>query len=150
MREKTMATITKQEQQRVMHRQAVEQSQLVGYWVKTRGITQADLDSHPHIDDVILLMKWRDAMWDKLNNNERAVWGAYWGYTYNKRKALKTKSLNKLEQITITANDRHLKNLVKTATQRQHIKALRQNPYSKSSAYMTAKSEDAAQSAPWD
>jgi len=82
--------------------QTLEQEQLVGYWLKRKGITRKALETHPHIDDVILLMKYRDGMWNYLNNSERAVWAAYWGYTYNKRKALKKKSLSKLEQITNT------------------------------------------------
>lgn len=141
-----MATIAQHEQQRMIQRQALEQEQLVGYWLKCQGITRKALETHPHIDDVILLMRWRDAMWHLLNSSEKAVWGAYWGYTYNQRRALKKKSLAKLEQITITATQRQQTQQAKI----QQIKALRQNPYEKSSAYMTAKSEDAAQSAPWD
>jgi hypothetical protein len=101
-----MTSMSKQDLKQKQQAQTLEQEQLVGYWLKRKGITRKALETHPHIDDVILLMKYRDAMWDKLNNSERAVWGAYWGYTYNKRKALKKKSLNKLEQITITAYDR--------------------------------------------
>lgn len=128
----------------------LEQEQLVGYWLKRKGITRKALETHPHIDDVILLLKWRDAMGNLLNPSEQAVWGAYWGYTYNKRKALKKKSLSKLEQITITATTRHQQLTLKASKQRQTIKALRQNPYEKSSANMTAKSEDTACSAPWE
>lgn len=138
------------EQNRLSQVQAFEQSQFVGYWAKTKGITQKDLTDHPQIDDVILLVKWRDVMWDKLNPAEQAVWGAYWGYTYSKRKPLKRKSLDKLEQITITASQRHLSNLVKKETQKLKIKALRQNPYEKSVENMTAKAMDTTQSAPWD
>lgn len=113
--------MTQRDQAQITQRKNFEQEQLVGYWLKTRGITRKALETHPHIDDVILLLKYRDAMWDLLNNSERAVWGAYWGYTYNKRKALKKKSLAKLEQITITATTRREE--TKAAIQR--IKALR-------------------------
>lgn len=100
----------------------LEQEQLVGYWLKSRkGITRKALETHPHIDDVILLLKWRDGVWHMLNSSEQAVWGAYWGYTYNKRKALKKKSLAKLEQITITAIQRQ--QAIKTKLEK--IKALR-------------------------
>lgn len=140
----------KQETISIQTVQTLEQEQLVGYWLKKKGITRKALETHKHIDDVILLLKWREAMWDVLNSSEQAVWGAYWGYTYKKRKALKKKSLNKLEQITITATNRQQLKQLKATQQRQSIKALRQNPYSKSSAYMTAKTEDTACSAPWE
>jgi hypothetical protein len=128
----------------------IRQEQLVGYWSKTKGISKKSLERHPHIDDVILLLKWRESMWHMLNKSEQAIWGAYWGNTYKKQKALKNKALKKLEQITITATERQ----EKAKQQRKRIKALRQgetqNPNEKSSAYMTAKSEDAACSAPWE
>lgn len=127
-----------------------EQQQLIGYWLAKKGISLKALETHPHFDDVVLLLEWRDAMWHKLNPSEQAIWGAYWGNTYTKRRALKKKALKKLEQITITATERHEEKLIQANKQRQRIKALRQNPYEKSSAYMTAKSEDAAYSAPWD
>ena len=101
--------------------QRFEQEQLVGYWLKRKGITRTALETHPHIDDVVLLMRWREGVWHLLNTSEQAVWGAYWGHTYKKRKALKKKSLNKLEQITITAIDRHKQAQLKI----NKIKALR-------------------------
>jgi hypothetical protein len=140
----------KQELKQIQQVQALEQEQLVGYWCKKRGITRKALENHPQIDDVMLLIKWRDLMEDKLNRSEQAVFGAYWGYTYTKRKALKIKNLKKLEQITITATERHNQQIQHKQAQREKIKALRQNPYEKSSAYTTAKSEDSACSAPWE
>ena len=122
--------------------QTLEQEQLLGYWLKRKGITRKDIETHKQIDDVVLLLRWKDAMHSLLNASELSVWGAYWGYTYKKRKALKKKSLKKLEQITITATQRHTQQQSKAQQQQQRIKALRQNPYEKSSAYMTAKSED--------
>lgn len=87
----------------------LEHEQTLGYWLAKRGISRKALDTHPHIDDVILLLKWRDTMWNKLNKSEQAVWGAYWGSVYHKQKALKNKALAKLEKITITVTERHNK-----------------------------------------
>lgn len=120
------------------------------YWCKTKGISSKDLDTHPRADDLTLLIAFRDAMWDKLNQKERGCWAGYWSSIYVKKNKLKPKALNKLEQITITATDRHLTTLVKTSQQRQKIKALRQNPYSKSTAYIAAKSVGLAQTVPWE
>lgn len=133
-----MNTIT--EQQR---RQSIEQSQLVGYWAKTKGLTQKDLLEHPQIDDAILLIQIRDEMWSKFNLSERGCWSGYWNSVYFKRNRLKKKAYKKLEQIIITATTRH-------ETQRQLIKALKQNPYAKPSAYMTAKTEGLTQTVPWE
>jgi hypothetical protein len=144
---------TKQELDQLQKQQAFEQSQLVGYWSKTKGITQKDFEQHPRIDDIILLIRFRDALWSRLNQSERGCWAGYWSSVYVKKNKLKTKALKKLEQITITAEQRHLQNIIHQAKQTQQIRSLRQrsqNPDSKSSAYMTAKSEEPAQTAPWE
>ena len=128
--------------------------QTLGYWLATKGITRKALDTHPHCDDIILLLKWRDSMWHKLNPSEQAIWGAYWGSVYHKRRKLKNKALKKLEQITITATERHNRQEQQSQQARSRIQSLRKAKHrtliKKSSANMTAKSEDAACSAPWE
>lgn len=95
------------------------------YWCRTKGIKYKDYETHPQIDDVHLLMKWRDEMWSKLTKAEQSFWGAIWSYVYHKKYPLKNKHLEKMAELTITANDRHLKNIVKMAKQRQKIKDIR-------------------------
>lgn len=141
--------MTKNEQIHKQYSQELEQSQLVGYWSKVKGFNSSDLDKHPRIDDVILLIKYRDALWNILNKSERATWGAYWGYTYKKRRALKNKALKKLEHITITAQDRHLKYLIKQASQIKTIKAIRETKQQKEDQTMTAKGSSNAYDIPW-
>lgn len=143
-------SISKQELMQKQSAQTLEQEQLVGYWLSSKGISKKALDNHPYIDDVILLMKWRDSMWNKLNRSEQAVWGAFWGYTYNHQMPLKNKTLKKLEQITITATDRHLQSLVKAAEVRQRIKALKTEPLLKSTDDIAAKAVRHAQTPPWE
>lgn len=94
-------------------------------WLKQRGLTLKDLESHPQIDDVILLSRWRDEFWTQATKNERAFWSSQWDWAYHKQCPLKKKYLSKLEEITITVSDRHIKQLVKQATQRQRIQQLR-------------------------
>jgi hypothetical protein len=96
------------------------------YWCRTKGIKYKDYETHPQIDDVHLLMRWRDEMWNKLTKSEQSFWGAVWSYVYHKKMSLRSKHLQKLEELIIIANDRHLKNLVKMARQQQKIKQLRQ------------------------
>jgi hypothetical protein len=119
-------------------------------WCRQKGIHASDLDKHPQIDDVILMLVWRGDMWKKLNKSEQAVWGAYWNTVYHKQRPIHKKALKKLEQITITATDRHLKDLVIKAKQKQRIKALRQNPYSKPADNIVAKDAGLAQTVPWE
>lgn len=119
-------------------------------WCRQKGIHSSDLDNHPQVDDVVLMLKWRDAMWIKLNASEKAVWGAYWSIVYHKQRPIHKKALRKLEQITITASDRHLKASIKLAQQKQRIKALRQNPYSKPADNIVAKDAGLAQTVPWE
>ena len=119
-------------------------------WCRERGIHSKDLTAHPHADDVVLMLRWREEMWLKLNKSEQAVWGAYWNTVYHKRHPIHKKALTKLEQITITASDRHLKDSKLLATQRQRIQAIKQNPYSKSSDDIVAKTDDSTCSVPWE
>jgi hypothetical protein len=119
-------------------------------WCREKGIHAKDLTAHPHADDVVLMLRIREDMFDKFNASERAVWGAYWNTIYHKRRPIHKKALKKLEQITITASDRHLENTRLQVIQRQRIQALKQNPYSKSSDDIVAKTDDSTYSVPWE
>jgi hypothetical protein len=107
--------------------QHLEQEQLVGYWVARHGLRARDLTRHPQIDDVILLIKIRDCQWQYFNKSEQALWGAIWNLTYHNQRPINKKNITKLEQAIIQSRDRHLKHTIKTAKQRQLIKA-RRNP----------------------
>mgnify|MGYP003132683077 CR=1 FL=1 len=77
----------------------ITQNQLIGYWAKTRGITLKDLQSHKRIDDVVLLLQYKDSFGFHLSDSEKATWGALWGSVYHKKKPLKPKMLDKLAHI---------------------------------------------------
>lgn len=99
---------------------------ITNYWCRTKGIQSKDLEKHPQIDDVILLINYRDAMWDKLTRNEQSFWGALWNISYVNKFALKRKHLKKLEIITVEANKRHLAKIITEAKTKQRIRQLRQ------------------------
>jgi len=99
---------------------------VTNYWCRTKGIHNRDLDTHPQIDDVVLLVKYRTAMWTKLNKTEQGHWGAVWSWTYHHKMPLKAKHLKKLELITIEAEARHLAKLIAESRAREKIKKLRQ------------------------
>lgn len=119
-------------------------------WCREKGIHSKDLEQHPCADDVVLLLALRDAMWTKLNKSEQGCWAGYWSSVYVKKNKLKNKALKKLEQITITASDRHLREIVKQATARQRIRQLKQNPYSKPVENIAAKDTGLTHSVPWE
>jgi hypothetical protein len=81
----------------------------IGRWLKTHGVTLADLDSHQQIDDVVLLINIRQEFWYAMNYSEQAVWGAYWDIVYKKSKPLHKKALKKFEHIIHELNQRQLK-----------------------------------------
>jgi len=126
----------------VEQRQETEQEQLVGYWIAKWGMKRHDLLQHPCIDDLILLINFRQEFWHQMNRNTQAQWGAFWGYTYAKRKPLKNKSLKKLE--SIITNIQYRQN--KIAQQRQIIRTLKQ----KEDHDMTAKGSSNADNIPWE
>lgn len=94
-------------------------------WCREKGIHSKDLENHPQADDVVLLIKWREEMWHKLNKSEQGFFAALWSYAYTHKYSLKQKHLIKLEKVTIEASNRYLKNMVIKAQQRQKIRQLR-------------------------
>lgn len=94
-------------------------------WCRQKGIHSKDLEKHLQADDVVLLIKWREEMWDKLDKSEQGFFAALWSYAYTNKCSLKQKHLTKLEKITIQATNRHLKNMVIKAQQKQKIRQLR-------------------------
>jgi hypothetical protein len=81
----------------------------IGRWLKTHGVTVADLDSHKQINDVVLLINIRQEFWSGMNYSEQAVWGAYWDIVYNKSKPLNSKALKKFERTIEQVKQRRLK-----------------------------------------
>lgn len=133
-----------------MNYKDLEQEQMIGYWVKRKGLKHKDLSSHPQIDDCVLLVRFRDEYWTRLNVSERAHWAAVWEWCYHKQKPLKDKHLNKLEQAIIDSDTRHLQYLVKSTTERQKIKARRNLCQIQRDDDMTAKTSLADTSVPWE
>ena len=115
------------------------------YWIRAKGINKRALESHPQIDDIILMLKVKDELWHIFNHSEQDIWNTYWHKVYLKNKPLHTKALKKLEQMTLTSIQRQNKII----EQRQLIKAMRLK-YSKPADNMTAKDAGPLQSVPWD
>lgn len=71
----------------------------IGRWLRTRGITVADLDQHPRIDDVIFLITIRENLWTVMTKGEQASWGGYWNSVYINKNKLKPKAYKLFETI---------------------------------------------------
>ena len=81
----------------------------IGRWLRRHGVTVTDLDRHPRIADVVLLINIRQEFWHAMNKHEQGVWAAYWSIVYTKRKSLNKKALKKFETIIHEINQRRLK-----------------------------------------
>jgi hypothetical protein len=81
--------------------QHLEQEQLVGYWIKRFGLTRRDLESHPQIDDLMFLIKFRAEFWD-MNRGLKSKYFKAWDWVYNKHLPLKKNHLNNLHRIGTT------------------------------------------------
>jgi len=86
------------ETKQIQYSQALEQEQLVGYWIKRHGISKKDLDTHPQIDDVMFLIKFRAEFWD-MNNQFKKLFDNAWNWVYNNKLPLKNNHLNNLKKI---------------------------------------------------
>ena len=95
------------------------------YWCKSKGIRADDLILHKQVDDVVLLVKYRDAMWSVLNKSEQAHWGAVWSWCYHHKFPLKKKHLAKLALITAQATSRQEEKQIKIIKARKKIKSSR-------------------------
>lgn len=98
---------------------------VTNYWCRTLGIHYQDLTSHPHIDDVILLIKFIQEYQKEFKAKQRVEVHLIWHSCYNNKKPLGKKYLKALQHI---GNKIHqVRNYRAKATQqaRQKIKALR-------------------------
>jgi hypothetical protein len=69
-------------------------------WIGKLGFRSQHLDTHPRADDCVFLLKLRIELWEIMNTSERAVWGAYWGIVFAKKKPLNHKAYTKFEKHT--------------------------------------------------
>lgn len=90
-------------------------------WCREKGIHSRDLECHPQADDVVLLIKFREHLWNDMDKSEQGVWAAYWSAVYHKKYPLKKKGLAKLEQIGKSVAFKQAKQAQRQAT----IRAMR-------------------------
>lgn len=92
-------------------------------WCYHHNIVVSDLESHPQIDDLVLLLKIKKQYHYYMTKSHHSIWGAIWEMTYTKKKKISSKNLNKLEKLVLDSEN----NLLYTDITRNNIHALRQN-----------------------
>ena len=104
---------------------AKQQEQLLGYWVKQFGITSKDLNNHPQIEDLMLLIRWKAEFYHDSKSKHKRFFENTWNWVYYNKRALKEKQLSSLGYFA-EGIIRHRQNIHnKTQAQRQIIKAQR-------------------------
>jgi hypothetical protein len=112
-------------------------------WCKELGIKSADLgcqyrigedgkvykevQAHPQIDDVILLIKFLQEYLDDLIPTKRVYLHIIWNWVYTQKKPLTKRHLKNLHKLTIKMNNLRYNKGKRWEKQRQRIKAFK-NP----------------------
>ena len=71
-------------------------NQQTSYFLKQQGINSADLLRHPHIDDVILLIRIRKDLWHLYSRQERQYLNDIWHLVYTERHGLTKRHIDRL------------------------------------------------------
>ena len=115
------------EQSQLSLQQQLEHNQLLGYWAKTIGITLNDLNHHPQIDDVILLIKFIKEYNNEFTPKQRIQVFVIWDWCYQKKKPLSKKYLKALTKLVFRLQQIRNIRLQAKLKARKKIKALKTN-----------------------
>ena len=85
-------------------------------WCFEKGIRSRDLECHPQADDAVLLIKFRESLWNQMDKSEQGVWAALWSAVYHKKYPLKKNHLQKLENIGNSVQFKQQKQAQRQAT----------------------------------
>jgi hypothetical protein len=94
----------------------IEQQQFIGYWAKSKGINLKTIERHKHFDDVLLLLKYKEAFGNRFDKKSKCFFAGVWSMVYHKNKPLQPKHLDKMANIglTITQKINRIKSLRQT------------------------------------
>lgn len=108
----------------VVRQRNLEQEQLLGYWIKTFGISKKILDTHPYGDDLVAVLQVRQYLKPKnkyLTKKQAAQLGVIWQRVYTKKGNLYPKHYKILESIVLETDLRATQQQLKTAQARLKI-----------------------------
>lgn len=101
-------------------------SGVTNYWCRTKGFHSIDLEKHPQMDDVILLIKFRDEYWNEMNKSHKTSYYCFFEWVYKRKNELRQKHLIKLKQIALNLENNRLAKKLKQQQAKSKIKSLRQ------------------------
>ena len=116
------------ETKQIRHSQAQEQEQLVGYWIRRHGISKKVLDTHPQINDIVLLLRIKEYLQQNekfVNKKQNTIVGNIWQSSYSKKLRLFKKHYNTLENIVLQVETKALLKAEKISLARQKIQQAR-------------------------
>jgi hypothetical protein len=97
--------------------------QLLGYWIRGLGITKKDLDRHPQINDLMLLIQYREEFYADQKAKHKKFFNNTWNCVYTRRLPLTAKQLRTLRHYA-QGTVAHRENVqTRVQQQRQTIKA---------------------------
>ena len=76
-----------------------EVEHLTRYWCRTLGIHSKDLETHPQIDDVIILISFLKEYLKDLKESKRIHLHILWDWVYRQKKALTNKQCKQLTRL---------------------------------------------------
>jgi hypothetical protein len=101
---------------------------VTNYWCRTQGIHNRDLDTHPQIDDVVILIKFIEEYQRDFTAKQRIYSYVIWDWCYKQRKPLSNKYLKALTKTIRQIESRRTSKQKQLRHTRQKIKALRTLP----------------------
>lgn len=100
---------------------------VTNYWCRTIGLHSVDLHNHQQIDDVILLIKFRNEYWKEMTKSHKTSYQCMFEWCYKRKNQLRQKHLEKLKQMVLNFENNRLfkkqqlqKKIVKIKQLRQH------------------------------
>jgi hypothetical protein len=100
------------------------QNSAISRWYGDIGLTVKDIEHHPCFSDIAILVNIRNSFWHLMNIKEKGIWNGCWSNVYKQRRFIRSKTLNKLEQLVLNMAQREQR----LTEQRQRIMALRTEP----------------------
>jgi hypothetical protein len=76
-----------------------EKTHYTNWWCRRMGFKSKDLNEHPQIDDVVLLVNWTNEFWD-CPKFWKPIIERIWSYVYIHKMPMKKSHIKRLEKIT--------------------------------------------------
>ena len=99
-----------------------KQDTAINQWYRDVGLTAKDIEHHPCITDLSILINIRNNFWHLMTKSEQNVWCGSWGNVYKYCRFIRPKTMKKLEVMMTYMNSREKRK----HEQREKIQSQRQ------------------------